>query len=90
MLKIKYHSQFKKDYKKIIKRQYDITKLENTINLLISGEKLPAKYKDHALTGNYSGYRECHIEPDWLLVYEIRNEELILILTRTGTHADIF
>lgn len=83
-------SQFKKDLKLAKKRGYAIELINNIISLLANGEKLPAKYKDHALTGNYSGYRECHIEPDWLLVYEIRNEELILILTRTGTHADIF
>ena len=83
-------SQFKKDLKLAKKRGYAIELINNIISLLASGEKLPAKNKDHALTGNYSGYRECHIEPDWLLVYEINDEELILILTRTGTHADIF
>lgn len=83
-------TQFKKDLKLTKKRGYSIELINNIISTLANGEKLPAKYKDHALTGNYSGYRECHIEPDWLLVYEIHDEELILILTRTGTHADIF
>ena len=83
-------SQFKKDLKLAKKPGYSIEHIQSIISLLANGEKLPAKYKDHALTGKYSGYRECHIEPDWLLVYEIHEEKLILIITRTGTHADIF
>ena len=90
MLKIKFLNSFKKDYKRIVKRGYDIALLENVIRMLADGETLPAKYRDHALTGNYSGYRECHITPDWLLIYEVRESELILYLTRTGTHSDLF
>ncbi|MED9781884.1 MAG: type II toxin-antitoxin system YafQ family toxin [Peptococcaceae bacterium] len=90
MLKIKFLNSFKKDYKRIVKRGYDIALLENVIRMLADGETLPAKYRDHALTGNYSGYRECHITPDWLLIYEVRESELILVLSRTGTHSDLF
>jgi mRNA interferase YafQ len=90
MLKIKFLNSFKKDYKRIVKRGYDIALLENVIRMLADGETLPAKYRDHALTGNYSGFRECHITPDWLLIYEVRESELILVLSRTGTHSDLF
>ena len=90
MLKIKFLNSFKKDYKRIVKRGYNIALLENVIRMLADGETLPAKYRDHALTGNYSGYRECHITPDWLLIYEVRESELILVLSRTGTHSDLF
>ena len=64
--------------------------LTEVIKKLANGERLPEKNKDHALSGDYSGYRECHITPDWLLIYEIENDELILYLTRTGTHSDLF
>jgi mRNA interferase YafQ len=90
MLKIKFLNSFKKDYKRIVKRGYDIALLENVIRMLADGETLPAKYRDHTLTGNYSGFRECHITPDWLLIYEVRESELILVLSRTGTHSDLF
>ena len=94
MMTIKYKiertSKFKKDYKLVLKRKYDIKLLDEVIKILVSGEKLPPKYKDHPLFGNYSGLRECHLTPDWLLVYEIDNDTLILYLTRTGTHSDIF
>lgn len=79
MLKIKFLNSFKKDYKRIVKRGYDIALLENVIRMLADGETLPAKYRDHTLTGNYSGFRECHITPDWLLIYEVRESELILV-----------
>ena len=82
--------QFKKDLKAIIKRGYDINLLDKIIYLLSEGKKLPEKNKDHALSGNWKGYRECHITPDWLLVYKIENDILILTLTRTGTHSDLF
>ena len=64
--------------------------MENVIRMLAAGETLSAKYRDHALTGNCSSYRECHITPDWLLIYEIREKELLLILSRTGTRSDLF
>lgn len=90
MLKIRYEGLFKKDYKRVVRRGYNIRLMENIIDLLVRGEPLPPKHKDHALTGDYRGCRECHITPDWLLVYQINDEELILIFTRTGTHSDLF
>lgn len=90
MLTIKYHTAFKKDYKRIKKRGYDTRLLEKVIDILAEGKPLPSEYQDHSLSGNYKGCRECHISPDWLLVYEIAENELLLYLTRTGTHSDIF
>ena len=90
MLKIRYHASFRKDYKRIAKRGYDIKLLEDIVNKLANGEQLPEKNRDHNLIGEYEGCRECHITPDWLLIYEIDNGELILYLTRTGTHSDLF
>ena len=83
-------TKFQKDLKRIQKRGYDISLLTEIIKSLASGEKLPEKNRDHSLSGDYSGCRECHITPDWLLIYEIDNGELILYLTRTGTHSDLF
>ncbi|MBQ3024078.1 MAG: type II toxin-antitoxin system YafQ family toxin [Spirochaetaceae bacterium] len=83
-------SRFKKDLKLAIKRGLDISLLDAVVTTLQKGESLPAKNKDHALTGNYTGCRECHIQPDWLLIYEISDKELILYLTRTGSHSDLF
>ena len=90
MLKIRYHASFRKDYKRIVKRGYDVKLLEDIVNKLANGEQLPEKNRDHNLSGEYSGCKECHITPDWLLMYEIDNGELILYLTRTGTHSDLF
>lgn len=90
MLKIKYNAQFKKDYKKIIKRGYNPQLLENVLEILITNKSLPAKYNDHNLLGEYHDCRECHITSDWLLIYKINKTELTLILTRTGTHSDLF
>ena len=90
---IKYTSRFKKDYKLIQKRGYDVNKLFSVITLIAEGtneEELKKDYDDHALTGNWNGYRECHIEPDWLLIYEIVENVLVLSLSRTGTHNDLF
>lgn len=83
-------NKFQKDLKKIQKRGYKLELITEIINILASGEEVPLKYKDHQLIGNYKGCRECHITPDWLLVYEVCNEELILYLTRTGSHSDLF
>ena len=83
-------SQFKKDYKLAIKRGCDINKLQKVVMILASGETLPEEYRDHPLRGNYSGYRECHIETDWLLVYKITENVLVLTLYRTRTHSDLF
>lgn len=90
MLTIKYQATFKKDYKRIKKRGYDTRLLENVIGILAEEKTLPEEYKDHGLSGDYKGCRECHISPDWLLVYEISEKELILYLMRTGSHSDIF
>ena len=90
MLTIRYETSFKKDYKRIIKRGYDSRLLEAAISILAEGKPLPKEYHDHPLVGNYVGYRECHITPDWLLIYKINDKELLLFLTRTGTHSDLF
>ncbi|MCM1054901.1 MAG: type II toxin-antitoxin system YafQ family toxin [Bacteroides sp.] len=87
---VKPTSRFQKDLKRIKKREYDISLLTDIIKKLANGEKLPEKNRDHFLEGNYAGCRECHITPDWLLIYEIYENELILYLTRTGTHSDLF
>lgn len=90
MYEIVASTKFKKDLKLAIKQGLDISLLNEIVVMLQNGIPLPAKNKDHALTGNYSGCRECHIQPEWLLIYEISNKELILYLTRTGTHSDLF
>ena len=87
---IEMSTKFKKDYKLAKNRGYDMALLKEVIDLLADGKTLPEKYCDHSLSGNYSGRRECHILPDWLLVSSIEKELLILALTRTGTHSDLF
>ncbi len=82
--------RFRKDLKLARKRGYDLSLLGVVVDMLAAGNELPEKYKDHSLSGNFAGCRECHITPDWLLIYEIADEELILYLTRTGTHSDLF
>ena len=88
--KIERTAKFKRDYKAMLKRKYDTKPLEEVVRILANGEKLPAKYRDHHLVGNYAGLRECHITPDWLLIYEIDENTMYLYLTRTGTHSDLF
>ena len=88
MLTPDYTNRFKKDYKLAIKRRLDITLLDDVISDLIKEIPLAAKYKDHALTGNYAGCRECHVKPDWLLIYQVGNG--IIVFERTGTHSDLF
>lgn len=83
-------SAFKKDFKQSLKRGCDPKLLEKAVVILANGETLPPEYKDHSLKGEYSGYRECHIQPDWLLVYKISDNVLVLTLYRTGTHSDLF
>lgn len=83
-------NQFKKDLKLAKKQGKKLARLLTVIEALANGETLDAKYRDHALTGDYIGTRECHIEPDWLLVYEIRNSVLVLILYRLGSHSELF
>ena len=90
MYSIKPTSRFQKDLKKIQKRGYNIALLTDVIKKLANDEPLPEKNHDHLLSGDYEGFRECHITPDWLLIYEIAENQLILYLTRTGTHSDLF
>lgn len=92
MLKIEFTGQFKKDYKLALKRGCDPKELAEVISLLASQQQLPSKYKDHALENsrNYKGMRECHIKPDWLLIYKIYADRLVLGLIRTGSHSDLF
>ena len=90
MLDIVVSNRFKKDLKLAIRRGYRMDLMEEVVNTLAANEKLAPKYKDHELTGNYKGLRECHITPDWLLVYQIIDYELVLYLARTGTHSDLF
>ena len=87
---VKPTTQFKKDFKLAMKRGLKIELLEDVIAALAMGETLPEKHKDHALTGNWVGHRECHVLPDWLLIYRIEDEVLVLTLSRTGTHSDLF
>lgn len=90
MLFLKTTTKFNKDLKLMKKRGYNIKKLEKIVNKLLNQEILEEKYKDHKLIGDYEGCRECHIEPDWLLIYYIENDILTLTLSRTGTHSDLF
>jgi mRNA interferase YafQ len=92
MLKPEFTGQFKKDYKLAIKRGCKAEQMQEVISMLVNEQPLPDKYRDHALTvsRNYKNMRECHIEPDWLLVYQIINDNLILKLIRTGSHSDLF
>ena len=87
---LQFTSQFKKDLKLAKKQNKDLGKLFEVIDILANGETLDAKYKDQSLTGNYRGTRECHIEPDWLLIYEIRGDVLVLMLYRLGSHSELF
>ncbi len=90
MYTLKFTSQFKRDVKLAKKQHKNIDKLFRVIDMIAQGDVLPSNYRDHALTGNYHGFRECHIEPDWLLVYEIRHDILVLTVTRVGSHSDLF
>lgn len=83
-------TQFKKDFKLAMKRGLNMKLLEDAVATLAMGQPLPERNKDHALGGEWNGHRECHILPDWLLVYRIENDVLVLTLTRTGTHSDLF
>lgn len=83
-------NRFKKDLKAIVRRGYDLSLINDVVDKLAAGEKLPESNRDHSLTGKYKNCRECHITPDWLLIYEIEDNELILYLTRTGSHSDLF
>lgn len=87
---IKYTSQFKKDYKLAKRRGLNLSLLKKIISQLANGVQLDEKYRDHDLSGDWKGHRECHIQPDWLLVYRIEDDVLILTLSRTSTHSDLF
>lgn len=87
---VKFTNQFKKDVKLAKKQNKNLDKLFEVIGILAEGGELDAKYRDHDLSGNYKGTRECHIEPDWLLIYEIRDAVLVLMLYRLGTHSELF
>ena len=83
-------SQFKKDVKQAGKRGKDLEKLKVVLDLLIAGDELPVKYQDHLLRGNFAGSRDCHLEPDWLLIYPLTENSGHVRLERTGTHSDLF
>ena len=87
---IKFTAQFKKDLKLAKRQNKDLDKLFDVVHALAEGKKLDAEYRDHELSGKYKGTRECHVEPDWLLVYEIREAVLVLMLYRLGTHSELF
>lgn len=87
---VQYTGKFKKDLKLAKKQGKDLDKLFSVVEILANGEELEGRYFDHGLTGKYRGTRECHIEPDWLLIYEIMDDKLILILNRIGSHSDLF
>lgn len=88
MRTIRRTSQFKRDVKQMQQRGKDLGKLKEVLESLVKDEKLSQKYRDHVLVGQYKGTRECHIEPDWLLIYELAESEVVLI--RTGSHSDLF
>ena len=87
---IKNTAQFKKDFKLAKRRNMDMQLLKDVVEKLANDEPLDEKHRDHALTGNWAGHRECHILPDWLLIYRIEDDVLVLVLTRLGTHSDLF
>ena len=89
-LKLVPTTQFKKDYKRVKKRGLDMSELQSVLDKLCAEEPLEERYRDHALVGRYVGFRECHIRPDWLLIYAVDKEQLILTASRTGSHADLF
>lgn len=88
MRELKYSARFKRDYKLCKKRGRDMQKMQNILSILVLGEAIPERYKDHPLKSNWKGYRDIHIEPDWILIYKLEEDEVIL-LAATGTHSDI-
>lgn len=87
-MRIVYTNQFKKDYKRAQKQNKDVNKLRVVIDKLVAKEKLDLRYRDHPLSGNWKGFRDCHLEPDWVLIYKMSEEALIL--ERTGSHSELF
>ena len=90
MYRIKFTKQFKKDLKLAKKQNKNLNKLFDVIEILKRGDALDSNYKDHNLSGDYYGLRECHIEPDWLLIYDIRDDVIVLLLYRIGSHSELF
>lgn len=90
MYSVEYTNRFKKDIKRAIKRGYDLALIEKAIDLLQNTGKLPAQYEPHSLSGKYAGMHECHIKPDWLMVWEQNDDKLTLLFLATGTHSDLF
>ena len=90
MYKISYTAKFKKQRKLLVSRKYNLSLFDEVIGLLARGEPLPEKYCDHALQGKWKGYRDCHILPDWVLIYKIDKGVLTLLLSETGSHSDLF
>lgn len=88
MLTVRYSTRFRRDFKLCVKRRYDMDLLQQAVDILRIPEHLPSKNRDHDLTGEYAGHRECHLSPDWLLIYKQDGDELLLY--RTGTHSDLF
>lgn len=89
MLDVFFSSQFKRDYKRMERQGKDLDLLFAVIDVLAAEKLLDPKYKDHSLSGNYKGHRECHISPDWLLIYKLEKNRLVLTLTRTGSHSEL-
>ena len=87
---VKFTTVFRKDYKKAKKRRLPLEKLKEVVDLLAMGQPLPERNRDHAPTGDWVGHRECHIQPDWLLIYRVEEDVLVLTMTRTGTHSELF
>lgn len=90
MYQVKFTTAYKKSYKLMKRRGLDPSALDEVVDLLCQGKQLDEKYRDHGLSGNYAGFRECHVKPDWLLIYLIENDILTLTLVDTGTHSDLF
>jgi mRNA interferase YafQ len=90
VLKLHPTAQYKKDRKRAIKRGLPMHKLDDVLRMLIAEQPLGEQYRDHALTGDYVGFRECHVQPNWLLIYAVDGERLILTASRTGSHGDLF
>ncbi|MBO5561021.1 MAG: type II toxin-antitoxin system YafQ family toxin [Firmicutes bacterium] len=90
MYTVKFTTAYKRSYKLMYKRGLDLSQLDNIVDELRKGNTLDEKYKDHQLQGEYAGFRECHIKPDWLLIYKADNDILVLTLVNTGSHSDLF
>ena len=90
MLDVYFSAKFRRDYKRIQKQGKDVNRLLSVVDTLAAEKPLERKYRDHAMNGDFIGHRECHIEPDWLLIYKVEEDALLLTLTRTGSHSELF